>query len=142
MNGEQAMNRSPKCLTEKDTARQAATLMRDENLGFVPICDESGRMTGTVTDRDIVVRLVAEDTSPNEPLRTFMSRNPVVCAPKEDLSAIEKLMVDNHKSRIVCVDDAGRPVGIISLSDIAQLEDSERTGTMLRAITEREARPR
>jgi CBS domain-containing protein len=140
MIAEQIMNRSPKCLTEKDTVRQAATLMRDENIGFVPICDEAGHIVGTVTDRDIAVRLVAEDGASNVALSWLMSRDPVVCRSKDDLSTIEKLMEDNHKSRIVCVDDHDQPVGVISLSDIAKVEEGERAARVLRIITEREVR--
>ncbi len=138
MNGEQVMSRNPKCLTQTDTVRQAALLMRDENVGFLPVCDGDGHIIGTLTDRDIVVRLVADNGSGSAPLGTLMSRDPVVCRPKEDLSDIEKLMEDKHKSRVVCIDDDDRPIGIISLSDIAKYEEDERAGRLLRAITERE----
>jgi CBS domain-containing protein len=140
MIAEQVMKRAPKCLTEKDTALKAAKLMRDENIGFVPVCGDGGKVVGTVTDRDIVVRLAADNGSLATPLGNVMSRDPVVCTPKDDLSRIEQLMEDKRKSRVVCVDEGGRPIGIISLSDIAQLEDKARTGTMLCNITRREVR--
>lgn len=140
MIGEEVMKRAPKCLTESDTAQKAAKLMRDENIGFVPICSDGGKVVGTVTDRDIVVRLAADNGSLASLLGTLMSRNPIVCKAKDDLSRIEKLMEDKHKSRVVCVDEGGRPIGIISLSDIAQHEDRARTGTLLRNITRREVR--
>ena len=134
------MKCAPKCLTEKDTAEKAAKLMRDENIGFVPVCGDGGEVVGTVTDRDIVVRLAADNGSLATQLGNLMSREPVVCSAKDDLSRIEKLMEEKHKSRVVCVDDGGRPIGIISLSDIAQHEDRARTGTLLCNITQREVR--
>jgi CBS domain-containing protein len=140
MIGEQVMKRAPKCLTEKDTVQMAAKLMRDENIGFIPICSDGGKVVGTVTDRDIVVRVAASNGSLATPLGDLMSRDPIVCKAKDDLSQIERLMEQKRKSRIVCVDDGGRPVGIISLSDIAQHEEGARAGALLRNITKREAR--
>jgi CBS domain-containing protein len=141
MLAEQVMKRTPKCLTEKDTAQKAAKLMRDENVGFVPICGEGGKVIGIVTDRDIVVRLAAENGSLTTPLGSLMSCDPIVCKPEDDLSGVEKVMEEKRKSRIVCVDADGCPVGVISLSDIAQYEEGARAATLLRNITVREARP-
>lgn len=137
---EQVMKRDPRCLGEKDTVQTAAKLMRDQNIGFVPICGDGGKIIGTLTDRDIVVRLSAENRPLTTPLSSLMSRDPIVCKPKDDISRAEQLMETQHKSRVVCVDDLGRPIGIISLSDIAQHEDGGRTGQLLRTITQREVR--
>jgi len=142
MMAEQVMKRGPKCLTEKDTAQTAARLMRDENIGFVPICSGAGKVVGTVTDRDIVVRLAADNGSLTTALGSLMSRDPIVCKPKDDLSRVEQLMEERRKSRIVCVDDGGQPLGVISLSDIAQHEEGARAATLLRNITVREAHAR
>jgi CBS domain-containing protein len=138
---EQVMKRNPKCLDEKETVQAAARLMRDENIGFVPVCGSGGKVVGAVTDRDIVVRLAADNGSLNAPLSTLMSREVIACKAKDDLSRAEQLMEKNHKSRIVCVDDQDKAIGIISLSDIAQHEDGGRTGQLLRSITRREVRP-
>lgn len=115
--------------------------MRDENIGFVPICGDGGRVIGAVTDRDIVVRLAADNGSLATPLGNVMSPSLLVCKAKDDLSLIEKRMGDERKARVVCVDDSGRPIGIISLSDIAQHEEGSRAGTQLRSITQREVSP-
>ena len=140
MRCEQVMKRDPRCLGEKDTVQTAAKLMRDQNIGFIPICGDGGKITGTLTDRDIVVRLAAENRPLATPIFSLMSRDPIVCKPKDDLSRAEQLMEDRQKSRVVCVDDQGRPIGIISLSDIAQHEDDGRAGELLRTITQREVR--
>jgi CBS domain-containing protein len=138
MIAEQIMKRTPKCLTANDTAEQAARLMRDENIGFVPVCADGGEVIGIVTDRDIVVRLAADKASLATHLATIMSPYPVVCSAKDDLSRVEAMMEKERKSRVVCVDDGGRAIGIISLSDLAQHEDRERVGALLCSITRRE----
>jgi CBS domain-containing protein len=137
---EKVMKRQVKCLGTHDTVRVAAVLMRDENIGFIPICAEDGRMVGAVTDRDIVIRLAAEDGAADTALEWLMSRQVVACRATDELSHAEALMEQKCKSRIVCVDDAGRPVGVISIADIAQHEDAARTGAIFRTITTREVR--
>jgi CBS domain-containing protein len=72
------------------------------------------------------------------PLDRIMSRSVVACSPKDELDRAEELMAKNHKARIVCADDRGQPVGVISLSDIAQHEDAARVAKLLREVTVRE----
>ncbi|HEY6463049.1 MAG TPA: CBS domain-containing protein [Polyangiaceae bacterium] len=139
MNCEQVMKRNPKCLSDKDSTEVAAKVMRDHNVGFIPVCAE-GKLVGTITDRDIVVRIAADHGALETPIGQFMSRDLVVCKPGDELSRVEMLMGEKQKSRVVCVDGGNRPVGVISLSDIAQHEDRSRTGELLRTITAREAR--
>ncbi|HVH42800.1 MAG TPA: CBS domain-containing protein [Labilithrix sp.] len=135
------------CCTVDDAASRTAALMRSRKLGFVPVCDASGRVVGTVTDRDLTVRVLAEcfrSSTPrmvsSTPLRFVMTHGPVTCAPDDDLTVAENLMRRYHKSRIICVDEARKPVGVISLSDIAKRDQAARVGELLRDITEREVR--
>lgn len=130
-----------------DTAVRTAALMRTRKLGFLPVCDDDGRVVGTVTDCDLTIRVLAECALPNvaslqasTPLRLVMTPGPVTCAPEDDLERAEDLMRRYHKGRIICVDPHRRPVGIISLSDIARRDQASRVGELLRAITEREVR--
>ena len=57
---QEIMKHPVKWVAQDDTARTAARVMREENIGFLPVCDRSGRVLGTVTDRDLAIRLVAE----------------------------------------------------------------------------------
>jgi CBS domain-containing protein len=130
-----------------DTAARTAALMRTRKVGFLPVCDDDGRVVGTVTDRDLCVRVLAECSVPNAaalqastPLRYVMTHGPVTCGPDDDLDVAEDLMRRNHKARIICVDHDRKPIGVISLSDIAQRDRSSRVGELLRDITEREVR--
>jgi CBS domain-containing protein len=122
----------------RDTARTAARIMRDENVGFVIVCDRSGRVVGTVTDRDLALRLIADDHVPGATVESVMTGGPICCAPEDDVRVAETLMRRHHKSRIVCADRGGHAVGVISLTDIAHAEEPERVGKLLRAITNRE----
>ena len=135
------MDRRPTCLSEKDTARRAAMLMRDEGLDLIPVCDVAGRMTGTITDRDLVTHLAAEDASLDLPLEDVMTRDPVVFTVRDDLSTIEQLLVEHHKSRIVCVDEDGCPVCVVSLAELARLEDARLQRKLHRPVPEHSRHP-
>ncbi|HEY3821919.1 MAG TPA: CBS domain-containing protein [Polyangiaceae bacterium] len=135
----EVMKKDVTCIAENDTAWAAAKLMRDQNIGFLPVCSSDGKVIGTITDRDIVVRLAAEDGALTTTVDQVMTNELVCCKPQDDIARAETLMEQERKSRIVCVDDQGHAAGVISLSDIAQREDVARVGGLLRAIAGREA---
>lgn len=134
------MKAEVRCATTQTTVAEAAAVMRDEQIGFVPVCDEDGNVVGTLTDRDIAIRVVAENESPDEPVARFMSTGVVACRSDEDLGVARDLMSDMQVSRIICVNEEGELEGVISLSDIAQLDDSANASATLRNVTVREAR--
>jgi CBS domain-containing protein len=123
-----------------DTVQEVAARMRHHNIGFMPVLDHAGRLVGTITDRDITIRVVADEVSPRTPVGHVMSSGVVYAYPDESLRAAEERMERFHKSRIVVVDREGRPIGVISLSDIAERDWSWRSGRVLRNVTDREAR--
>jgi CBS domain-containing protein len=102
--------------------------------------DELRNVIGTLTDRDITVRVVADNHSANQSVERFMSPGVVTCRSDEDLSAAQDLMGEMQVSRIICVSEKGRLEGVISLSDIAQLGDGADAAATLRSVTVREAR--
>jgi len=134
------MKRVVECASPDDTVKQAAKQMRDRNIGFLPVCDDSQRVIGTVTDRDLALRVIADGRELETAVREIMSKEVVSCDPDDPLSTAEDLMSKNHKSRIVCADRLGKLVGVISLSDIAQHVWALRAGRTLRKISAREAR--
>lgn len=137
---EEVMKRDVKSLTEDQTARAAARLMREAGVGFLPVCDGTGKVVGAITDRDIVLRLAADGGSLETMLGQLMTHDVIACSPKDDLTKAEDMMESSRKSRILCVDDRGRAMGVISLSDIARHENDERLSHLIRTITSREAR--
>lgn len=124
-------------VSEDDAVLVAADRMRRSNLGFLPVVDRNGRLVGTITDRDIALRLVAEDLPSSTAVRAVMTRSVVACRATDGVQQAAELMVDNTVSRVICLDDRGRPVGVLSLSDLAMWED-ERAADTLRRVRERE----
>lgn len=140
MRCEEIMKRDVECVSPQDNVQTAARRMLKENVGFLPVCDGSNRVLGTVTDRDLTLRVLAEARSATTPVDDVFTHELVACRPEEDLRTAEELMAKHQKSRIMCVDPAGRLVGVISLSDIAHRESSARASQTLRAVSAREAR--
>jgi CBS domain-containing protein len=115
--------------------------MRDKEIGFCPVCDDSGRVVGTLTDRDLTIRVLAERRRPEETCAgDVMSRGVVACRPTDDLLIAERLMSEHKVSRMLCVDESGKPVGVISLSDIATVNRGVLTAEVMRSVSEREVR--
>jgi CBS domain-containing protein len=96
-----------KCCRESDSVIECARLMRDESIGFVPICNERFEPIGAVTDRDLCIRVLAEGRSPDEKIAAFMTRDVVSCRIGDDIADVEQLMRDHRKSRIMVCDDDG-----------------------------------
>ena len=98
-------------------------------------------MLGAITDRDIAIRIVAEGRPPTTAAADVMTAEVVACRPDDDVTEAEQLMGRRQKSRMIVTDENGRLVGVISLSDIAQVEEGLRASETMRQVTEREARP-
>ena len=128
------------CIGSQDSAQTAATRMRDSNVGFLPVCDDGGRVIGTITDRDIALRVVAAGQPLSTPAEAIMTKEIVTCLPEDDIAKAQQLMGEEHKSRLVCVDDEGKIAGVISLSDIAQYVEGSSAAKTMREVTKREVR--
>lgn len=120
-----------KWCTPETTVEDCARLMRDESIGFVPVCDRDGKPVGAVTDRDLVVRVLAERRGGNEKLGGVLTRDLVSCHADDDLSVAERLMRDRQVSRVMVCDDFGKLLGVISLQDLAEAESDVATGRTL-----------
>ena len=135
---EQIMSTAVQSIRAHDTALAAAKLMRTADVGFLPVLDYDGKVIGALTDRDLVVRLGAEGSSWHTRVADLMTTDVISCRPDDDLASIEEMMCVHHTSRVVCVDDEARPVGVISLADIARHEDAYATAHTLRELVTRE----
>lgn len=138
------MKRDITCCSEDESIFDCATKMNRENVGFIPVCkkDHAGghRLIGTMTDRDIVLRVVAFEGG-RDPravkVGEVMSRQPISCKPTDDVAEAADLMAQHHISR-VCICEGDELHGVISLSDIVQAS-RERGAETLRQVSEREA---
>src|SRR5258706_10472211 len=129
------MTPNPKTVSPDDDIRMAAQIMRDEDAGSVPVVRD-GRVVGMVTDRDIVIRAVAEgdfECSVSE-----VASDDVVCAtPGMSAAAGAQLMSEHQIRRLPVVDDDEQLVGIVSLGDLAVKEGRDNlTGETLENISE------
>ena len=124
---------------ETESAKNCARVMREQNIGFLPVVNSHGFVVGTITDRDLVIRALATEKDGNTAIGSIMSRDIVACSPDDDVRSCERKMSDEHKSRMLVL-KGGRCYGVISLSDIARVEDAARAGEVLKKVTEREQR--
>lgn len=122
---------------ETDSVDECARTMRDENVGFLPVLAADGLVSGVVTDRDLVVRVLAKNLSLGMPVSAVMTRDVRICRPKDSLRAAERRMAALKHSRLVVVDDQGRCVGILSLSDVVQADSRAVAGHVLYEVTQR-----
>ena len=120
----QIMTAYPEALGADDTIQKAAKLMRDHDYGVIPIIDGDSALVGIVTDRDIVVKAVADGHGPETTLGECMTPNPD-SVPK-DIPIEHALHVMNTRQiRRLPVVESGRLIGMISLSDIASSQTPE-----------------
>ena len=130
------MTPSPTVCRPEDTASQAATLMKQEDCGAIPVVKDGGMLVGIITDRDIVVRVVAAGKDPRStPVSAVMSADPVTLAPDADADEAEKLMADRQVRRLPVVDD-GHLVGILVTAQLARRGDAKDVGETIKGISE------
>jgi len=131
-----AMTESPQTVKPELTAGDAAALMKQLDVGVIPVC-EDGRLLGLVTDRDLTMRVLAERKNPTEvQVGEVMTRSPVTVTPDMKLSEARELMAQ-HKVRRLPVMKGEEIVGILSLGDVALADASDRAvGDTLEEISE------
>ena len=129
------MTPNPRFVSPDDSIQNAARIMRDEDTGVVPVCD-NGRAVGIITDRDIVVRALAEDGQLNRPVRDFATSGIISATPDMSTRDAAHLMSE-HQVRRLPVLDGDRLVGIVSIGDLAVKEGKDgRVGDTLQHISE------
>ncbi len=120
----EVMTPNPRVLDADDTVQEAARLMRDEDIGDVVVVD-GDRLRGIVTDRDIVIRAIADGKSAKSvKLGDVCSAEVVTLSPDDPIDEAVRLMCE-HAVRRLPVVDGGRPTGIVSMGDLAQDRDPE-----------------
>jgi CBS domain-containing protein len=118
------MTADPTTLPEDATAADAARQMRDEDIGDVLVVKE-GRLSAIVTDRDIAVRVVAEDLPPAQTrLSDISSKDLATLSPDDAVADAVRIMREKALRRIPVVED-GRPIGVVSIGDLAVERDTD-----------------
>ena len=119
MNASEVMHRSVRTCSVRDTLDRIARVMWEQDCGCVPLVDDAGKCVAIITDRDVCMaaytqgqpldRIVAESAA---------SRSVTAVHENATIESIEALMRDRQIRRIPVVDDAGRPIGMITLNDL------------------------
>jgi CBS domain-containing protein len=130
----EVMTRDVRACAPNATVADAAKVMAQEDVGPVPIV-EDGRLVGIVTDRDIVVRVVAEGRDPKATtVREIASTELVTVSPDDDLDEALHLLAERQVRRLPVV-DGDRLVGIVAQADIARLGKDKKTGEVVEEIS-------
>ena len=132
------MTTDPACVTPDTPIDEAARLMKDQNVGMLPVVEAEGsdRLVGVLTDRDIAIRHVAEGhANPNCPVREAMTSNVKTCKPGDDIKDVMSTMGKEQVRRIPIVDERGSLVGVVAQADIAREADEDDSGTTVEEIS-------
>lgn len=118
-----------------DTVRKVAQMMAHVETGAVPVVD-NGKVVGLVTDRDIVLRVVAEGRSFDSPISEAMTEGEVQSVKEDDVLADATAKMASHQiRRLVVLNDAGALTGILSLGDVAKDYGAKQVGKTLEEIS-------
>jgi CBS domain-containing protein len=130
------MTPDPKCVKEDETLVDAARMMRDLDVGALPICGNDDRLKGMLTDRDIVVKCIAEGGDPKSVTAGSLGQGkPITIGADDDISEALEVM-QKYQVRRLPVIDGHDLVGIISQADIARSLSVGETGETVSEISE------
>jgi len=138
---EDLMTSDLRVISSAASVLDASRLMRDNSVGFLPVCDpQSGKVIGVVTDRDLVLRVCAADARPSDMrMADVISTPAAVCQAWQEIEVAEELMANLDIARVVVVDNEYRPVGVITLTDLIMHERGGRALRTVKSVLERDA---
>ncbi len=139
-NCSEVMTREPACCEPGDSISRVAGIMKREDVGSVPVVEshEDKKLIGIVTDRDLVVKVLAEGADiERSTVRDAMTPNPASCRENDPIEKAVKVMSERQVRRMPIVDDQGRLSGIIAQADVAtRVSQDATTGELVEAISE------
>ena len=134
------MTQDPVCCEPGDSVTRVATVMKQEDIGSVPVVESQGskKLVGIVTDRDLVLKVLAGGRGAEQAtVKDAMTPNPVSCREGDDVNQAMELMKDRQVRRMPIVDPNGRLTGIIAQADVAtRVNRDNQTGEVVEAISE------
>ncbi len=132
------MTKKPACATPEMGLTQIAKLMAEINVGAIPVVEnqDSRKVVGVVTDRDITTRAVAREKNPLQmKVRDVMTSPVVTVKPDDDIEEAARMMEKNKVRRVPVVDDRGEVSGMVAQADIALKASDETTAKVVQAIS-------
>ncbi len=134
------MTRNPVCAQPEDTVVNVARLMKEKDIGPVPIVEDkiSKKLLGIVTDRDLAIKVVAAGRDPKTTLvKDVMTKVVITCRADDDIETTLDAMSQNQLRRILVVDDGNMLVGIIAQADVAtRMDEPEKTAEVVKEISQ------
>jgi CBS domain-containing protein len=138
----EVMTDRPRCVTLETPISEVAQLMESEDIGSLPVL-EGDQLAGMITDRDIVVRAIAQGKDPRGmPVREVASRELVTVYADDDLSNALKKMASQQVRRLPVVDEDNRLVGVLAQADVALEVKEKSVGEMVEEISKSPTGPR
>jgi CBS domain-containing protein len=128
------MTPNPKTVEPGTSIKDAAKLIKIEEVGALPVV-EGGRLTGMITDRDIVIRAVAENKL-DATVGEIASKDVVSIDPQQSLEEAARLMAEHQIRRLPVCEEDGRLVGILAQADVAQIGHDQLTGEVVQRISQ------
>ena len=129
------MTKNPCAIDADKPVAYAAKMMRDEDVGLAPIV-EGQKLIGTLPDRDIAIRVVAEGKDPQTTIvRDVATTRFVTIDSDQDLDEALRLMADNQVRRLPVLDQDGKLTGIVAQADVAGHASDEQTGEVVQEIS-------
>ena len=135
MKVQEAMTRDVRIASPDERIQDVARRMVEDDIGFLPVGDQD-RLVGTITDRDIVVRVVAEGRDGDARVRDAMTRDVKYCFEDEDMDHVVSNMGDIQVRRLPVVSREKRLVGVITLADAALAHDPEGVGIAMTGVVD------
>jgi CBS domain-containing protein len=136
----EVMTKNPVCCLPNDMVVKAAQLMKRENIGSIPVIenDQTRKLVGIVTDRDLTLRILAKGRDANSTkVETVMTSKVVTCLADDDLQKAMNAMSEHQLRRIPVVDKNNMVVGIIAQADVAtRVDQPEKTAAMVKGISQ------
>jgi CBS domain-containing protein len=131
------MTREVEIINLDDSIQTAAEKMRFRDIGFLPVYDGE-KLIGTLTDRDIVIRVIAEGVDPKKSLsRDWITQPPVSCYADQDVEEAVRLMEEHQIRRLIILSrDEERVAGVVSLGDLATNVGDKKSGEVLQEVSE------
>jgi CBS domain-containing protein len=140
MKAKDIMTKNPKCVTPETSVREAARLMKEQDVGVLPVVDRDGsdRLVGIVTDRDIAIRHVAEGhDSSSCPVREAMTSNVRTARENDDVNDVMDVMGKEQIRRIPVINERGSLIGIVAQADIVrEARDDKKAERTIEKISE------
>ena len=123
------------CVGERETLADASRKMADLDVGSLPICGEDDRLKGMITDRDIVIKAIAQGRDPAQVTAGELAQGkPVTVGADDDVAEVLRTM-SSHQVRRLPVIDGHRLIGIVAIADVAKALPDRPVGDLIDAVT-------